>query len=377
MHRLEMITAFGGRSRHLEHEEVSGDPPSGVGLGRGATGDIVGDHDGAGVDSLGSEPSCGKAEVQHVSLVVAVAEEHPRTSVGRFRGAVDLFGAGAGEHVADDRTVREPRADEPRERGVVSAAAPDHHSDLAVVRGRGGDDSVGVVHLAYLPSVGSGEAIEPVTLERFRRAEGGHVCAPFAASFRGCVVPTTSWSSRDLRASWLFAATAVASAMASDFGGYVGFGSAITVSSAAAAARMPLLESSTARHSLPCRSSRAAASVYTSGFGLPRGTSALDTVAVDSPARSCVRMIASITRRAAEEASATGTYAATSRTMSPAPSSSGVLPASTAEIMPSTTACSTASVLCGVPLRRARYAAHSGALIPWTVAVSSAVHVTS
>src|SRR5699024_1741258 len=133
-------------------------------------------------------------------------------------GAIDLFGAGAGEHVADDRTVRESRSDQPGERRVVPAPAADHHGDLVVFRGRGGDDSVGVVHLAYLPSVGSGEPVEPITLARFRRPEGGHVFAPFAVASR-VFAASASWSSRNLRTSWLFAATAVASAIASGFGG--------------------------------------------------------------------------------------------------------------------------------------------------------------
>src|SRR5690606_27969236 len=213
--------------------------------------------------------------------VVAVGEQHTRAAFDGTCGAVHLFGAGTGEHVTHDGTGGQAAADQPRERGIVAAPAADDHGDLASFGRVSCGDPVGVGHFTDQTAVGADEAVQPVAFERLGPAEG----AWWAFGRTHAVLPATlsaRWSSRARRAASLLSTTTVASSSASGLGGYVGFGRATTVRPAAAAARMPLLESSTPRHSSPLRPRREAASRYTSGLGLPRGTSALDTVAVNS-----------------------------------------------------------------------------------------------
>ena len=83
---------------------------------------------------------------------------------------------------------------------------------------------------------------------------------------------------------------------------------------AAFAERMPLWESSTAPHRAGSAPSRRAASRYTSGDGLPRGTSCDETAATKSPARPDARRTTSISSGFEEDAIASGTLAAIRRT---------------------------------------------------------------
>src|SRR3954469_649047 len=112
-----------------------------------------------------------------------------------------------------------------------------------------------------------------------------------------------------------------ASASASSSGGNAALGTATTVMPAAAAERSPFEESSIATQVSGPISSRRAASRYTSGAGLPRGTSSEETTAANGHPVSS--RTASMTSRLADDANPSGQREPSERTASPAPGSNG------------------------------------------------------
>src|SRR5215470_1646369 len=100
--------------------------------------------------------------------------------------------------------------------------------------------------------------------------------------------------------------TSAASASASGSGGYLRLGLATKTIPAAAAARRPFVESSTAAASAGSTPSRRVAVRYTSGAGLPAATSSPETVIAKQSAIRARSSTASITGRFADDASPSG-----------------------------------------------------------------------
>ena len=96
----------------------------------------------------------GGVEVQHVTGVVAVAEQHPPPLVRRLRDGVGLLGRRRGEQVAHRRAVGQAGADEAREGRVVPGSAADHDGDRGFGRPGGADHAAG--HRPH-PAPGGGD----------------------------------------------------------------------------------------------------------------------------------------------------------------------------------------------------------------------------
>src|SRR5262249_38940170 len=164
-----------------------------------------------------------------------------------------------------------------------------------------------------LPSGPSGE--RPTKTQRLswrRQSEARCLRARCAAD----LIASGVNSSRD-------STTSAASASASGSGGYSRLGLAITTIPAAAAARRPFVESSTAAASAGSTPSRRGRVRYTPGAGSPGAPSSPETVIAKQsviPARSST---ASITGRFDDDASPSGQRSASRLTAATAPGNSG------------------------------------------------------
>src|SRR3954464_1816189 len=112
-----------------------------------------------------------------------------------------------------------------------------------------------------------------------------------------------------------------ASASASGAGGNARIGTATTAMPAAAPARSPLLAAPTATPRAGSTPSRRAASRKTSGAGLPRATSSLDTHARMTPSRPDSSSTSAITGAFEDDARPSGQRSPSARTASTAPGS--------------------------------------------------------
>ena len=128
--RVEVGAGLDGGPGDLEHRQVTGDAAAVTVLARLPGGDVVADGDDAHVDPLGAELLGSDTEVEHVSGVVAEAEDHAAAVLGVAGHGVDLVGRRGGEDVAAGRTVGEAGAHPAGEGRVVAGAAADHEGRL-------------------------------------------------------------------------------------------------------------------------------------------------------------------------------------------------------------------------------------------------------
>ena len=155
---VQVQSRFGGGSGDLEHCQVAGDAAPLLDLVQRGAGDVVGDQDCAGFNAFGVEAQLGLAEVQDVTGIVAVAQQHAAAGVGRLGHAVDLAGRGRGEHVAAGRGGGQSRSHEAGEGGVVPGAAADHQGNLPGRDLGGADDAA--VDTGNVPAVGRNKAVQ-------------------------------------------------------------------------------------------------------------------------------------------------------------------------------------------------------------------------
>ena len=127
---VEPEPGLGRRARDLEDREIPCDSPPLLRLGGIPRGDVVGDHQGVGLDTLGAKPLNGLPEVQHVAGVVAEPHQHPGPAMNRLQHRIGLGGRGGTENVAAHRAVGEPVANPAREGRVVPGTAAIHDRDL-------------------------------------------------------------------------------------------------------------------------------------------------------------------------------------------------------------------------------------------------------
>jgi len=130
-HLVERVAGFGGRTHHLEDDEIAGDSAALLDLGHGCTGDVISDEDGTGVDAIVVEALHRSREVHDVARIVAARDDDATTSTRRQGDRVRVLRGRRGEDVANDRAIREARADDAGESRIVAGAAPDDHGDLA------------------------------------------------------------------------------------------------------------------------------------------------------------------------------------------------------------------------------------------------------
>jgi hypothetical protein len=87
-HPVDVVTAVGGRAGDLKYHEVTDHPTAFRTLLRRCGGHVVRDEHRAAIDTLGAEPLLRDAEVQHITGVVAEAEQHPGAAVQCLTGPV-------------------------------------------------------------------------------------------------------------------------------------------------------------------------------------------------------------------------------------------------------------------------------------------------
>ena len=160
---VEGRALLGGGAGDLEDREVAGDAAALLDLVRRGAPDVVGDQHGAAVDALGLQLVLGGVEVQHVTGVVAVAEQHPAALVGGLGDGVGPLGGRRGEQVAHGRAVGQAGADEAGEGRVVPGPAADHDRHRGLGRPRGPDHAAG--HGPHPAARGGDEALDQLVQE--------------------------------------------------------------------------------------------------------------------------------------------------------------------------------------------------------------------
>src|SRR5690606_39496162 len=165
LHGVQIAAQVGSGTTDLVDGGGAGHAPALVCLlGRGR-GDIVGDVDDPGVDTLGEQPLPGGGEVQPVPGVVAERQHQPGPAGGGPPHPVDLLGGGGGEDVTQHAPVGEPWPDDPGVGGVVAGAATHHQAHLAGPGAVLADEPGGVRYPSHVPGVGGGEAVDDVCFE--------------------------------------------------------------------------------------------------------------------------------------------------------------------------------------------------------------------
>ncbi len=138
-HVVQGETLLGRGGGRLEDGQVTGDAAALGGLVGTRARHVVGDGEGPGVDAVGGQALGGLPEVQDVTGVVAVHQQHTGAAVGGPGDRADLLGGGRGEDVADRGAVGQSASDQAGEGRVVPRAAADHDGDLSR-RGAGRPD---------------------------------------------------------------------------------------------------------------------------------------------------------------------------------------------------------------------------------------------
>ena len=143
---LEVLARLGGRPRDLEDGEVARNAAALVEFVLCAGGDVVGDHQGVGGDSLRAQTLDGLAEMQDVARIVPESHEHSGAAVGSLEDRVRLGARGRGEDVPAHRAVGDSGAHPAGECRVVARSAAVDHCHLSL-RSRGGADDAAVDRL--------------------------------------------------------------------------------------------------------------------------------------------------------------------------------------------------------------------------------------
>ena len=185
-----------GGPSDLEDREVAGDAATLLELVRRSAPDVVGDQYGAAVDPLRLQLVLGGVEVEHVTGVVAVAEQHPPALVGGLGDGVRPLGGRGGEQVAHGRAVREAGADEAGEGRVVPGSATDDDRHRGLGRPRGADHAAR--HGPHPAARGGDEAVHQLVQEIGRVVEQPRHCDLLVVSSR----PVTGASRPGLPASF-------------------------------------------------------------------------------------------------------------------------------------------------------------------------------
>ena len=131
---VQRATLVRGRTRDLEHHKIACDASPPVNLVGGGAADVIGDDHGAARNPLGLEAPLSLVEVEDVSGVVAIAQEHAGAGLRCDSHAMHLIGRWRREDVTDDSTVGQSAPDQPAERGIVAGASADDHGHGRLAR---------------------------------------------------------------------------------------------------------------------------------------------------------------------------------------------------------------------------------------------------
>ena len=173
---LESQPSLGGGAGDLEDREVARDAAPLLQLVLRPGGDVVGYHQGVGVDALGAEPLDGLPEMEDITSVVPKAHQDARAAVRGLEDGIRLRARGGAEDVPAHSAVGEAVPDPAREGRVVARAAAIDDGDLSLRgRGRAHHPAVDGFDVAF---VGGDESLEGLSGEIRRVIDQARHCVP-------------------------------------------------------------------------------------------------------------------------------------------------------------------------------------------------------
>ena len=141
---LQGLSLLGRRAADLLSEDRRAHAASAGGVQAVLHGDVVVDHDRLDLDALTAGELGGHLEVHHVARVVLDDVDDAGAAVDRLRRIDHLIRRRRGEHLSGTGGVEHAHPDEAAVHRLVPRAASRNEGHLALDRGVGPDDVVGV-----------------------------------------------------------------------------------------------------------------------------------------------------------------------------------------------------------------------------------------